>query len=262
MIRISSGRVCAAVIVALMNAPAANAAEAGAQGAQAPMTGLPGGPLLIPAPNQDLNGVWWAASYSAKIAPTQGGDLPFTPAGRAAYAKNVAGLRDHAIVDQARYTCTPDGVPRIWLNPYPFQIFQTPGQTTLIYERSHVLRVVYMDKELPEPDLLEALPWFSGHSVGKWDGDTLVIESAGFKDSTFLDDTGVPSSDQLRTTERLRKISVGKQLELLVTVTDPVMFTAPWTAHFVFESRPDIRLETQVCGEKQRDVSSVRGAMP
>jgi hypothetical protein len=191
--------------------------------------------------------------------PVEGGQLPFTAAGKAAYEKNIAGLKARTVTDVARYLCVPDGVPRIWLQPYPFQILQTAGQTTLLYETNHAIRIVKHDAPLDE-DLVSALPYFSGHSAGRWNGDTLEIETAGYKDVTFLDDTGVPHSDQMRTRERIRKINGGKQLEVQVEVTDPVTFTKPWTARFVFEARPDIRLETQVCGEKHRDLKTVRGA--
>ena len=264
MIRILTGRCGAAFILAMAvaSAPPTLAANAAAGSAQPAMTGLPGGPLLVPPANQDLNGVWWTGSYNARVLPTEGGELPFTPAGRAAYQKNIVGLRDRTVIDQARYSCTPDGVPRIWQSPYPFQVFQTPGQTTFYFERNRVIRIAYMDKPLPDKDTLEALPWFSGHSAGKWEGDTLLIETAGFKDSTFLDDSGVPNSDQLRVVERLRKINGGRELELIVTITDPMIFARPWNARFLFTARPDIRLDTQVCGEKLRDISQVRGAVP
>jgi hypothetical protein len=222
---------------------------------------LPGGPSLSLPAQRDLNGVWWTASYAPRIAPLGGGAIPFIPAGRQTYDRNVAGLKDHTVVDQARYTCVPDGIPRIWQNPYPFQILQTPGQTSILYERSHVFRIVRMDVKLDE-DLITALPWYSGHSVGRWEGDTLIVETAGFKDTTFLDDSGLPQSDQLRVVERIRKLRGGKQLEVEATITDPVNYAAPWTVRYLFVSRPGVRLQTQVCGETHRDLSSVRGATP
>jgi hypothetical protein len=241
----------------------AAAAPAAAAEGQTParQVGLPGGPLLTLPAARDFNGVWWTATYTPRIAPVGGGEIPFTAAGRQAYERNVAGLKDRTVVDQARYVCTPDGVPRIWQNPYPFQVVQTPGQTTFLYERSHVLRVVKMDAQLDE-DFITALPWFSGHSVGRWDGDTLVIETAGFKDTTFLDDSGLPHSDQLRVIERIRKTDNGRQLEVQATITDPVNYAQPWTVRYVFASRPDIWIQTQVCGEQHRDIRSVTGAVP
>jgi hypothetical protein len=257
LIRIPHGPVLAAGATALvLVAQSAQPAETAAPGQVQPP---PRTQVFRPPPQQDINGVWWTRSYSPRIVPIAGGELPFTPAGKAAYDKNIAGLKARTVVDVARYLCVPDGVPRIWLSPYPFQIFQTAGQTTILYETNHAIRIVKHDTVLNE-DLVSALPYFSGHSTGRWNGDTLEIETTGYKDITFLDDTGVPHSDQMKTRERIRKIDGGRQLEVQVEVTDPATFTMPWTARFVFEARPDIRIETQVCGEKHRDLKEVRGA--
>src|SRR5262249_51301664 len=72
----------------------------------------------------DLSGIYWAIQYNAKIQIVGGGDLPFTAAGKAAYAKNVAGLKDGSISDEARRLCVPDGLPRVLATPYPFEIVQ------------------------------------------------------------------------------------------------------------------------------------------
>src|SRR5215813_3284115 len=101
----------------------------------------------------DLRGVYWATRYHAKIQILGSGDLPLTPAGRAAYDKNVAGLKDGSIIDEARKFCVPDGIPRVLATPYPFAIFQVPpGQVTVIYELNHQIRVIAMDKPLPSED--------------------------------------------------------------------------------------------------------------
>lgn len=222
------------------------------------------GCCLMPATAQgaaahDVSGVYWITRYSPKIQPVGGGELPFTPAGRAAYDKNIAGLKDGTLKDEARMTCVPDGVPRILGNPYPFEIIHTPGQTTIVYELNHVFRVIVMDKPLRSNEELQIVPYFSGYSVGHWEGDTLVLETAGHKEKTFLDATGVPHSDQMTTVERIRRLNGGKQLEDVVTVTDPVMFTKPWSARFVYDSRPEVRLQDYLCGEPHRDIDHVPG---
>src|SRR6266446_7027448 len=74
----------------------------------------------------DLSGIYWATEYNAKIQIVGGGDLPLTPAGRAAYDKNIAGLKDGSVVDVARKYCVPDGLPRVLATPYPFEIVQGP----------------------------------------------------------------------------------------------------------------------------------------
>lgn len=218
------------------------------------------GPILIPPLAQDINGVWWADSYNPRIRPVDGSDLPFTPTAKSTYQKTMAGLKDGSVTDFARTRCVPDGVPRILATPYPFEIFQTPGQVTITYEQNHMVRIITMDQKMPSEDDLAILPYYGGDSYGHWDGDSLIVETAGFNEKTFIDDTGVPHGDQLRTSERIRKIDGGKALEDVVTVSDPKTFTKPWTARFVYKPHPEIRLTDYVCGEKHRDLSSVKGA--
>jgi hypothetical protein len=174
-------RACVALALALAASPAAAAA----------------GP--------DISGVWWATTYSPKIQLLGGGDLPYTPAGKAAYDKNIAALKSGETIGAARRFCVPDGVPRILATPYPLEFIQPPGQTTIIYEMNHAIRVVAMDKPLPKDEELIPYPYYDGHSAGHWEGDTLVIETAGFNDKTFLDATGTPHSDAMKTVERIRK---------------------------------------------------------
>ena len=215
--------------------------------------------LAYGADAPDLSGIYWATQYNAKIQIVGGGELPFTPAGKAAYDKNIAGLKDGSITDNARKFCVPDGLPRVLANPYPFEIIQAPpGQITIIYELSHQVRMIAMDKPLPSEEDLLVLPFFNGHSVGHFEGDTLVVETAGFNEKTFVDATGAPHSDEIHTTERIKKIGAN-QLEDVVTVHDPQMFTRDFSARYVYGLRSDIRLQDYVCGEPHRDISSVRG---
>jgi hypothetical protein len=206
----------------------------------------------------DISGIWWATEYHPKIEIVGGGDLPLTAKGKAAYEKNMAGLKDGSIPDNARKLCVPDGLPRVLANPYPFEVIQgPPGQTTIIYELSHQVRAIAMDKPIPEEELI-AFPSYNGHSSGHYDGDTLVIETAGFNEKTFLDATGAPHTDELKTTERIRKISP-TQLEDVITIHDPEYYTKDWQARFVYTLRNDVRIEDYVCGELHRDISGIKG---
>src|SRR5262249_25135415 len=103
-----------------------------------------------------------------------------------------------------------------------------------------------------------ALPYFNGHSFGRYEGDTLVVETLGFNERTFLDATGAPHTDELMTTERIRRISPN-QLEIVVTVHDPDYYTRDWQTRFVYALRDDIRLEVYVGGEPHRSLSTVAG---
>ena len=207
----------------------------------------------------DLSGIYWASEYHAKLQLVGGGELPFTAEGKAAYEKNMAGLKDGSIVDNARRFCVPDGIPRVLANPYPFEIvYGPPGQITAIYELSHQVRPIAMDKPMPGSDELETWPFYNGHSVGHFEGDTLVVETAGFNEKTFLDATGAPHTDELKTTERMRKTGPS-ELEDVITIHDPDYYSKDWQARFVYALRNDVRLEDYVCGEKHRDLSSVKG---
>jgi hypothetical protein len=211
------------------------------------------------AETPDISGTYWATEYRAKIQLVGGGDLPLTEAGKAAYEKNMAGLKDGSITDAARKYCVPDGLPRVLATPYPFEIIQAPpGQVTIIHELNHQVRVVAMDKPMPSEKDLTTFPFYNGHSVGHFEGDTLVIETAGFNEKTLIDATGAPHTDEMRTVERIRRISP-TQLEDVITIHDPQYYSRDWQARFVYDLRSDVRLEDYVCGEPHRNLSSVAG---
>jgi hypothetical protein len=206
----------------------------------------------------DISGTYWATTYSAKIQVLGGGDPPLNAAGKAAYQKNQAGLKDGSIVDKARKVCISDGVPRVLATPYPFEVFQLPaGQVTFVHELNHQVRAIPLNVQLPTYQQVFVALNYGGHSAGHYEGDALVIQSIGFNDETFLDATGLPHSDMLITTERVRRI--GNQLEDVVTIHDPDMYTRDWQARFVYNQRDDIRLQDYACGDKHRDLSSVKG---
>jgi hypothetical protein len=208
----------------------------------------------------NISGIWWATTYSPKLLVVGGGDPPLSAAGRVQYAKNQAGLRDGTLVDKARKVCAPDGVPRVLETPYPFEIFQVPeGQITMIHELNHQLRVIALDKPLRKYEDVVPFETYNGHSVGHWEGDALVVESNGFNEDTFLDSTGLPHSDELVTAERIRRIN-NSQLEDVITIHDPNMYTKDWQARFTYEQRNDIRMQDYSCNDAtHRDISHVKG---
>ena len=207
----------------------------------------------------DISGIWWATTYSPKIRVLGGGDPPLNAAGQAQYQKNQTGLRDGSLIDKARIICAPDGVPRVLETPYPFELFQVPvGQVTMIHELNHQLRVIPLNKPLGKYEDLAPFSNFNGYSAGHWEGDTLIVETNGFNDETFIDASGLPHSDELVTTERIHKI--GNQLEDVVTIHDPKFYTRDWQARFVYDQRNDIRIEDYSCNDAvHRDISGVKG---
>ncbi len=210
------------------------------------------------APAPDISGTYWAKTYSPKILVVGGGDPPLNAAGKAAYAMIEAGFKDGSIQDKARRVCVPDGVPRVLATPYPFEVFQIPAdQVTFLYEMNHQTRTIVMDRPLPKLDTLITDLRYQGHSVGHWEGDILVVESNGYNDRTFMDASGLPHSESMSTVERIRKI--GNQLEDVITIHDPEMYTRDWQARFVYDERNDVRLEDYACNDTHRDLSGVAG---
>lgn len=208
----------------------------------------------------DLAGTYWITRYEAKLQLVGGGEPPLNEMGRAAYAMNQKGLKDGSVKDMARKNCMPDGIPRVLANPFPFEVIQAPaGFVTIAYELSHQIRFISIDKPLPSEKEMAPYPWYDGHSAGHFEGDTLVVDSAGFNQKTFLDATGLPHDSKMQTTERIRKIA-GNQLEDVVTITDPTYYTKPFSARFVYNQRNDVRIQDYFCGDKgNRDISSVPG---
>jgi hypothetical protein len=127
--------------------------------------------------------------------------------------------------DPVQRFCDPPGIPRIYMYPWQITFVQTPKIVYILYEYTKVWRAVYMDRDHPkDPDTT----WM-GDAVGKYEGDTLVIDTVGFNDKTWLDQTGHPHSDSLHVIERIRRMSQDR-LEINVTVDDPKAYTKIFSA--------------------------------
>src|SRR5258708_8586114 len=146
--------------------------------------------------------------------------------------------------------CVPFG-PIYTTTPYlESRIIQTPGMVAILNEDlTH--RVIFMDGRRLEKD---PNPTWMGYSVGHWDGDTLVVESNGYNDKTWLDNTGHPHSENLRVTERYRRTDFG-HVELQVTFDDPMVFAQPVTVPIHMELIADTEMIEYVCGENEKDSS-------
>ena len=143
--------------------------------------------------------------------------------------------------------CLPMGVMQMTSHPYPKKIIQTPSEVVIIYEGSGTtVREVFMDgRGLPE----DPEPWWNGYSVGRWEGDTLVVETTGFMDDGWLDVRGSPLTSAGRLIERFRRPNVGS-LVIDVTIDDPKAYTKPFTATVTNRLLPDTQLIEFVCIEK------------
>ncbi len=201
----------------------------------------------------DISGVWWIKDRS-ELAPIDHMNLPLLPDAMEAYKRNGVALATGKIAPPGNGPCLPEGMPRLMLARYPFLILQRPNQVTIIHERMHLARLIYLDREQPA-DLGELDPWFDGHSVGKWEGDALVVDTAGLKANTVVDRTGIPHSDAMRLTERFTLEDGGETLRDAITVTDPETFSKPWSFTIDYAKRPDVTLMDDVCtyGPPERD---------
>jgi len=158
--------------------------------------------------------------------------------------------------DPANFDCVPQG-PRMNLYaPIPVKFVQTPALLIILSEDMSY-RQVFMDgRTLPtDPD-----PSFMGYSVGRWEGDTLVVETVGFKDRTWLDFAGTPHTEQLRITERIRRISFG-HLEIVQTIDDPGVFKTAFTVTLGAQFVPDTELLEFVCAENERSRRHFTGTL-
>ena len=207
-------------------APGEGKGKLGAKGAPGKGGKAKGGyqPPEGPAPKTpwgtpDLNGVW-ARPYTPDMERSLGSTLPYTEWGKQKWDS-------YNPEKDGDYTgaCLPFGHMRSINGPDPVQIMQTPTHLAFLYEQNTWFKVLPIDGRQPK----KKVPTWYGDSVGRWDGDTLVVETSNFNGFTRLDTNGHPHSDQLKVTERFTRIS-DDQIEYKFTVEDPLTWTRPWTA--------------------------------
>jgi hypothetical protein len=146
--------------------------------------------------------------------------------------------------------CLPIGFMQLHTHPDPRKIVQTPGLIVIMWEANYGLRQIFLDgRSLPGSD---AQPWWYGYSIGKWDGDTLVVETSGLRDGGWLDVLGSPFTDAAKVTERFRRVNQGN-LEIDVTVDDPKAYTRPWSVTIKQRLMLDSELMEFICAENEKD---------
>lgn len=200
----------------------------------------PGGLFGI---GESLNSIYFRNVLSDFPADKQ----PMTPAAAEQFRRNqAAGLRGNPTVN-----CLPDGTPHADLLPEPFKIIQTPVEIIMLYEVETTFRQVFMDgRKLPQ----DPSPSWMGYSVGRWEGDTLVINTNGFNDRSWLDAVGHPHTEEMLVEERFSRPDFG-HLDAQVTITDPKMYTQPIVMKFKLELLPDTDVFEHYCVENERDAA-------
>ena len=215
----------------------------------------------------DLTGVWqggsnrigtWEATNTGEGPLGESGPItPFAvtaPQPKPPYqdwaAKKVLESYNRRGVDEPMVRCLPPGVPRTTLmGLFPMQIVQTPKAIVMLFEVFHLFRVIPIDSK--HPDDLE--PTYMGDSVGRWEGDTLLVDVTGFNDKTWLAGVGTIHSEKLHVVEKFTRVDVNTILYESI-VEDPEVLTGPWTRHGTIMLRPGTRLREYECAENNQDV--------
>lgn len=172
--------------------------------------------------------------------------LPFTPWGAEIHRERM----ESNSKDNPDAHCLPMGIMQFHYHGEPRKMIQTPQEIVILYEANAGQRQIYTDgRPLPPKD---ADPWWYGYSTGHWEGDTLVVESSGFRDMGWLDVEGSPLSDQAHITERYRRPDFG-HLDIEVTIDDPKAYTKPFTVAVHQHILEDTDLFEFVCQENEKD---------
>ena len=146
--------------------------------------------------------------------------------------------------------CVP-AMPRHQSGPYPIQIVQSGGKVAVLYEWDSIFRLIHLDNT-EHPDPLEETRWL-GHSVGRWEGNTLVVDTANFNGKAWLDGGGTPMSEKARLEERYNLSADGKTLQIDMMIEDPEVFTRKIHRKYVFNLRNDWQIKEYLCSEGNRD---------
>jgi hypothetical protein len=205
----------------------------------------------------DLSGIWQvrnsaAADLEDHVARfempagkgvVQGGPIPYQDW---AAKKKIENARNRQTLDPLE-NCYLPGVPRIMYMEFPFQIFQTPDHIAMTFEWSQVHRTIYTNGS----PALEGIDFWMGDSRGRWEGDTLVVETRGFRDDLWIDTWGSPMSAAAKMTERISRPTFGR-LEIELTIDDPKNYTRPFTVQLAQNFAPDTELIDEFCLENEK----------
>lgn len=171
--------------------------------------------------------------------------LPFQPWAAALHQQRVASNSK----DNPDAHCLPLGLMQLHTHSQPRKIIQTPGVIVILYEANGGVRQIFTDgRSVPK----DPAPWWFGYSAGKWDGDTLVVETVGLRDLGWLDVEGSPLTDSGRILERFRRVDYG-HLEIEVMIDDPKAYTKPWTVTVHQRVLLDTDLIEFICQENEKD---------
>jgi len=189
--------------------------------------------------------------YGINMSAGRDGGLPYQPWA----AQQVRTQIEQHSRDDPHARCMPDTFVRLYGLPHMQKFIQTPGQLTMLYELNANYRQVFTDGR-PLPD--DPQPSWQGYSIGTWEGDTLVVDSMGFRDGLWLDMAGSPMTDAAKVRERIRRPDFG-HLEVEVTVDDPKAYTKPWTVMLKQSIVLNTELVDEMCVENEKSTKHIVG---
>jgi hypothetical protein len=196
----------------------------------------------------DFSGMWIGPSPDITVSLLPGEEISFTAYGAERYKK-----LDQA--DSPSYRCLPYGPTRSMMSTWPYLIVQTPTHIAVLNENVDY-RVFYIDGKHPD-DILDYAEW-NGHSIARWEGDTLLVDTIGIRPETWLDTAGLEHSEKLHLTERFQKTGPDA-LKWTVTIEDPVFFTHPFTYERTIRRMPkDARLMTARCADGEGSLENAQ----
>jgi hypothetical protein len=209
----------------------------------------------MPDGHVDLQGFWmptplvkYLLDLAADMKPA---DIPLQPWARQLYQERI----DNNGKDHPGVRCLPSGIPEKDNIPDGLKIVQTPDLTVFLHDSRTIFRQIFTDGR-PHPK--DPQPTWQGYSIGRWEGDTLVVDTIGQNGKTWLDMKGLPATESLRVIERFTRPTIGR-MNIAVTIDDPKAYTRPWTVNLAWELIPDTDVIESICEENNKDLPHMVG---
>jgi hypothetical protein len=197
----------------------------------------------------DFSGIWIGGGPLSDLAAglPDGEKIPLLPSAEKLMSQRVA-------KDDPEANCLPTGIPRI--APYPWTFATAPGRLYILFEGNiHSYRQIFMDGRPHPPD---PNPTWYGHSVGRWEGDTLIVDTVGFNDKFWFDFRGHPHTERLHTIERYTRKEYGTLVNE-ITIDDPGAYSKPFTVRFTASLMPDGEIIEYICQENENSARHLQG---
>jgi hypothetical protein len=204
----------------------------------------------------DLSGFWMPAdgvrhllNLAVDLKPEE---VPLQPWAQQVYKERI----ENNGMDHPGVRCWPSGIPEKLNIPDGLKVVHSPDLLLFLYESRTIYRQVFTDgRPLPPRDVQ---PTWMGYSIGRWEGDTMVVETVGSNGKTWLDMRGLPATEALRVVERYTRPTIGR-IDIEVTIDDPKAYTRPWTVNLQWALQPDTDLIESICEENSKDLPHMVG---